>query len=112
MGQGAAVSGQPVQHPGWSGQDPGVNKRWPDLVEPTVIEAADRWPLGYRIEQQPGPVYLCHTVCGGCGQAVLTSRRQAADTGGPHDRDNVRGPLLAHLMQRHGWSRERIGDRS
>lgn len=82
-------------------------------IAPHVLEAASRWPT--EIGQDDDGIDRLR--CTACGQAVAVLGTSAPHTdpqqvkvGLPgtyrYDLEQLRGLVLAHLMQRHGWTRE------
>jgi hypothetical protein len=61
-----------------------------------VIKAASNWALFHDTE---------HLRCWKCGQSVMSIRPTVLVTLADES-----GSLLAHLMQRHGWTRETPGE--
>jgi hypothetical protein len=60
-----------------------------------VIEAAGRWQLAADVG---------HIRCFGCGQSVLRFVPGTVVT-----QSEIGAATMAHLMQRHGWTRETHG---
>lgn len=69
-----------------------------------VRRAAARWPTYERVSDYGHRV---DAMCA-CEQSVAVLRRNGQDV--HYDDDQIEGLVLAHLMQRHGWTRETIGD--
>lgn len=70
-------------------------------LAPAVTDAATRWPLEVRVEAR---TFL---TCGRCHQAILPLSTQGGAYG--VRTADVSAQLLAHLQQRHGWTREAPG---
>jgi hypothetical protein len=74
-----------------------------------VLQQAAQWPLIWRDEpatdQQPATVYY---ACQACEQAIAIARKGQGTY--QYGTEEFAGLVLAHLMQRHRWTRERIGE--
>lgn len=72
-------------------------------VAPAVLAAADVEPLAVRLElnEHGAHVFLTHARC---DQAIHALAAPAGAYRVPIA--DVRAQLVAHLMQRHGWTRE------
>lgn len=82
-----------------------------------VLEAAARWPITLDVESDDGVDYY---RCGTCGQGIAPAgtrtEREAGDRFVPglpgryvYDPEQLRGLVVAHLMQAHGFTREKTG---
>lgn len=85
-------------------------------IAPHVLAAADRWAM----DVDRGDDGVERLRCGQCRQAVAVlgtstphANPQQIRPGLPgsyhYDDEQLRGLVLAHLMQRHGWTREKTG---
>jgi hypothetical protein len=61
-------------------------------ISPAVLRATAHWKLSLDAP---------HIRCLPCGQSVMQARS-------PWTLDELSGPLLAHLMQAHAWTRETV----
>ena len=72
-------------------------------LAPAVVAAAERWPIAVRPELNDEGLHVFLT-CADCDQSILPL---AAPSGAYRVRiTDVTAQLLAHLQQRHGWTRE------
>jgi hypothetical protein len=85
--------------------------QWVDLpaefaLAPVVVAGAQQWPLRVGMDEGEGRQAI-HLRCGRCDQSILPL---ATPSGAYRVRiTDMSASLLAHLQQRHGWTREAQG---
>jgi hypothetical protein len=97
-----------VSHePGWVSVDRNAREQGLAFgLAPEVLAAVGGWPLLMREGIGPEAWVVCGRAL--CLQGIV--RVSTAKGAYRMCLDDVRAQVLAHVMQRHGWTRETVGD--